>query len=799
MIFLSVALSAAILNPVTEDTAFAAIARVDQISAETGSVGGWETLAYDFVQPSDGINPTISLAGAEVDGYGTGSRSLSGSMDEICGVNNSSKHRLGRSELSTHLKERFPDIKSIGGFACRNINSESSSNTDCNGAWRPSYSTCWSTHASGRALDVMVGGGFNSPTPEGVALGDAVVDYLLESIDGEPAHRARNMGIMQILWNDRCWDPGRFNSDRSRTSASEMRECGVLNHDNHPHLTLTNAGADGATTWYTDGPVDIEIAVSPIGTFDVTGDDTGLTVSGYAVDPDIDDPITVDILIEHGLASQNATVSAAVLWPESDDDIDNGELHGFSEFFGPLGNGMHSVCVTANNAPDTDGANMSLGCVEVDLGFVEPVGALTMTEQAGDNIRVSGWALADTANSNLTVEIFVTGAGGNQVATVVPTSVNPDDEQPKFGVRHNFDHMVPPLTPGLNAICVISTQTIDHGGSEQGAPDTGSDPAEDDADLAVVRQIGCNEVSIAHECQGYPVSVYLALGQQPGRFGDIIWGTDGPDIINGLEGNDVICGRGGHDRINGGTGHDILDGGEGFDELIGGPGDDRLLGSSGHDSLFGGEGDDYLWGGPGNDLYEGGAGNDLLQGGDEAERMHGGPGDDQITGYGGDDTLLGGPGSDYLWGGAGTDSFLGGTGEDTLDGGDEDEFMSGGADADTILGYEGNDTLDGGSGDDYLWGGLGIDEFRGGIGNDTLDGGAESEVMNGGAGNDVILGNGGRDQLNGGSGDDYLNGASGDDTFDGGAGFDVCVHGPGGRSTPPSATAQECEVTPIEG
>lgn len=174
-------------------------------------------------------------------------RRITGTMAQVCGSNDARANRSGRRRVRDFVLRTWPAVQSVGGFACREINSGTA---ECDGTWRPAYSTCWSTHAAGRALDVMVGGELNSPTAQGIALGDRIVNWLIARRGGYNGYYARTMGVMQILWHDRCWDPANFSSDRHVTRVADMRRCGIANHDNHPHLTLTNDGADGATSWF---------------------------------------------------------------------------------------------------------------------------------------------------------------------------------------------------------------------------------------------------------------------------------------------------------------------------------------------------------------------------------------------------------------------------------------------------------------------------------------------------------------------------------------------------------------------
>jgi hypothetical protein len=180
-----------------------------------------------------------------VDAYGSDPNHDEGFRDQIC-----RSDRPGRVKLMAFIRATWP-VEAVYGYACREINQPDVEG--CDGEWEPEFSTCWSTHASGRAVDVMVGGGGNEPIPDGVALGDGIVDWILATRNGVDHYYARTMGIQQILWNRRCWSAQR-DDDRNVHSAGEMRVCGIANHDNHPHLTLTNAGADGLTSWYQTQP-----------------------------------------------------------------------------------------------------------------------------------------------------------------------------------------------------------------------------------------------------------------------------------------------------------------------------------------------------------------------------------------------------------------------------------------------------------------------------------------------------------------------------------------------------------------
>lgn len=123
-------------------------------------------------------------------------------------------------------------VRRFGGFAgsmyvCRE-RWDVATNPDCNGtvvnpAASPNFhSTCWSTHAEGRAWDLMVGrvgSGYNR------SRGIAVINWLLAPDSaGNVSARARRLGVQQILFADRCWNS---DGDRGITTWHAMRECGI--------------------------------------------------------------------------------------------------------------------------------------------------------------------------------------------------------------------------------------------------------------------------------------------------------------------------------------------------------------------------------------------------------------------------------------------------------------------------------------------------------------------------------------------------------------------------------------------
>ena len=136
------------------------------------------------------------------------------------------------------------------------------------------------------------------------------------------------------------------------------------------------------------------------------------------------------------------------------------------------------------------------------------------------------------------------------------------------------------------------------------------------------------------------------------RFGDRLFGTNGPDLIDCRNNTTGV-------RIRGRGGMDSIFGGSGPDRIHGGPGCDLIRGNDGDDRIRGGAGDDQIYTCLGS--LEGGEGDDIIAGGFGIDFILGGPGNDILLGQAGRDTLIGGAGADTLVGGGGIDSCNAGT------------------------------------------------------------------------------------------------------------------------------------------
>lgn len=191
------------------------------------------------------------------------------------------------------------------------------------------------------------------------------------------------------------------------------------------------------------------VPTSPFGAFDsVQRVPGGLQLSGWAIDPDVADPIDVHVYLDGGFVTgltangERADVGAA--------HPGYGTAHGFSGTIPVTSGGAHVVCVYAINGGP--GSNAFLRCRLVVVG-VNPFGRVDAARRAPGGIRVTGWAFDADATGAITVHAYVDGA----FATSFSANVGRADVGaafPGYGDNHGFDAVVPITAPGRHVVCL---------------------------------------------------------------------------------------------------------------------------------------------------------------------------------------------------------------------------------------------------------------------------------------------------------------------------------------------------------
>ncbi len=106
-----------------------------------------------------------------------------------------------------------------------------------------------SEHKEGRAFDWAVD--VNSARDRGYVNAFFAKIFAADA-EGNPAALARRMGIMYLIWNDHIYSSYYGFTARDYKGCKVLAGCSAtLRHRNHVHISLSRAGGNGTTSWYT--------------------------------------------------------------------------------------------------------------------------------------------------------------------------------------------------------------------------------------------------------------------------------------------------------------------------------------------------------------------------------------------------------------------------------------------------------------------------------------------------------------------------------------------------------------------
>ncbi len=175
--------------------------------------------------------------------------------------------------------------------------------------------------------------------------------------------------------------------------------------------------------------------VDPFGSLDVVqGSGDGVTVAGWAIDPDTTDPIDVHVYV----GSAGTAVRADGDRPDLAAAFPGyGAAHGFRVVV-PAGAGSTPVCVYAINV--RAGSHQLLGCRTVVVP-ADPFGSVDVVRATASGIQVAGWAIDPNTNRPIEVHAYVGGTGVPTLADRARPDVGA--AFPASGPAHGFDVVVP--------------------------------------------------------------------------------------------------------------------------------------------------------------------------------------------------------------------------------------------------------------------------------------------------------------------------------------------------------------------
>ncbi|WP_439688717.1 hypothetical protein ACRQ4C_11355 [Curtobacterium sp. SP.BCp] len=188
---------------------------------------------------------------------------------------------------------------------------------------------------------------------------------------------------------------------------------------------------------------------SPYGNVDsVTVSSTSLTVSGWAVDPDVLTKALRVAFYVDGVGKR--TVTGDIARSDLAGSLGAGNTkHGFSTTLTGMSQGSHSVCVYAiNQGP---GSNTMLGCTPFTVTSAPPKGVLDTAKGGTGTIALSGWVLDPDSSKPAPYRVQI---DGKQVVNATANVVRNDVAKVYKGVGSTvgFSTTVKNVTPGSRVV-----------------------------------------------------------------------------------------------------------------------------------------------------------------------------------------------------------------------------------------------------------------------------------------------------------------------------------------------------------
>ncbi|MEV7972694.1 N-acetylmuramoyl-L-alanine amidase [Cellulomonas sp. NPDC089187] len=194
------------------------------------------------------------------------------------------------------------------------------------------------------------------------------------------------------------------------------------------------------------GCATVTVGNPPIGRVDaLTAWSGGVTVRGWALDPDTTAPIDVHAYVDGARAAvftankPRADIGAA---------YGKGDDHGF-EVQVPMAQGTHRFCLYAINTPS--GSNPEIHCRSVTVTNAEPIGSLDEVSATPSSIRVRGWTLDPDTTASIQAHIYVDG----KFAQAFTAADHRADVAARYGkgAAHGFDVTLP-MNAGRHQVCL---------------------------------------------------------------------------------------------------------------------------------------------------------------------------------------------------------------------------------------------------------------------------------------------------------------------------------------------------------
>ena len=194
-----------------------------------------------------------------------------------------------------------------------------------------------------------------------------------------------------------------------------------------------------------------DTSADPKGSFDaIRRSPGGVTVQGWAFDPNSSSPLEVRAYVDGNYA---ASITTSV--PRPDVVAANSSAPANSGFSGlvPVGAGTHTVCLYGIN--QGAGNNSTIGCQTVILSGVA-IGSLDRAIPVPGGIRVTGWAMDPDTSASIRVDSYTGTTGSPAIASSPRGDIAASF--PDYGSAHGYRTDLP-RAPGNYQVCSFAIGT----------------------------------------------------------------------------------------------------------------------------------------------------------------------------------------------------------------------------------------------------------------------------------------------------------------------------------------------------
>lgn len=187
----------------------------------------------------------------------------------------------------------------------------------------------------------------------------------------------------------------------------------------------------------------------PVGNIDaMIADNNGITISGWAFDPDSWGPNQVHIYVD----GVGVSILANLSRPDVAAAFQVSDRHGFSHRV-DAAPGPHSICAFSINT--SFGANRMLDCRTFNVSDRAPIGVVDAIQATEGLLTFSGWTLDPDTNTSNEVHIYIDGVGTSHLAELPRLDVA---AVYGTGDKHGF-HVERNVRSGPRSICIFGINT----------------------------------------------------------------------------------------------------------------------------------------------------------------------------------------------------------------------------------------------------------------------------------------------------------------------------------------------------